>query len=101
MSIWDKQRRSRILNELKRVVIDIRYSNVLEIMNSTTKLLMFALMLFTFMLGMTIAYYDAVVLRDPPIHYSIESRALNYIDKDCYTKSDIELIVFGKVLYYE
>jgi hypothetical protein len=53
------------------------------------------------MLGMTIAYYDAVVLRDPPIHYSIENRALNYIDKDCYTKSDIELIVFGKVLYYE
>ena len=33
MSIWDKQRRSRILNELKRVVIDIRYLNVLEIMN--------------------------------------------------------------------
>ena len=70
-------------------------------MNSTTKLLIFALMLLAFMLGMTIAYYDAVVLRDPPIHYSIESRALNYTDKDCYTKSDIELIVFGKVLYYE
>ena len=33
MNIWDKQRRSRILSEQKRVVIDIRYSNVLEIMN--------------------------------------------------------------------
>ena len=33
MSIWDKQQHSRILNELKRVVIDIRYLNVLEIMN--------------------------------------------------------------------
>ena len=49
-------------------------------MNSITKLLIFALALFTFILGMTIAYYDAVILRDPPIHYSIESRALNYTD---------------------
>ena len=32
-SIWDKQRRSRILNELKRGVTDTRYLNVLEIMN--------------------------------------------------------------------
>ena len=70
-------------------------------MNSITKLSIIALMLFTFMLGMTIAYYDAVILRDPPIHYSIECRALNYTDKDCYTKCDIELIVFGKVLDYE
>jgi hypothetical protein len=50
---------------------------------------------------MTIAYYDAVILRDPPIHYSIESRALNYTDKDCYTKCDIELIVFGKIVNHE
>ena len=70
-------------------------------MNSTIKLLVFALMLFAFMLGMTIAYYDAVVLRDPPIHYSIESRYLNYTKKDCYTQSDVELIIFGKVLDYE
>ena len=70
-------------------------------MNSITKLSIFALMLFTFMLGMTIAYYDAVILRDPPIHYSIESRALNYTDKDCYTKCDIELIVFGKIVNHE
>ena len=70
-------------------------------MNSITKLSIVALMLFTFMLGMTIAYYDAVILRDPPIHYSIECRALNYTEKDCYTKCDIELIVFGKVLDYE
>ena len=33
MNIWDKQRRSRILNERKRVVTDIRYLSVLEIMN--------------------------------------------------------------------
>ena len=33
MSIWDKQRRSRILNELKQGVTDTRYLNVLEIMN--------------------------------------------------------------------
>jgi len=70
-------------------------------MNSITKLLIFALALFTFILGMTIAYYDAVILRDPPIHYSIESRALNYTDKDCYTKCDIELIVFGKIVNHE
>jgi hypothetical protein len=89
------------LNEQKRVVIDTRYLNVLEIMNSITKLLIFALALFTFILGMTIAYYDAVILRDPPIHYSIESRALNYTDKDCYTKCDIELIVFGKIVNHE
>ena len=68
-------------------------------MNSITKLLIFALALFTFILGMTIAYYDAVILRDPPIHYAIESRCLNYTNKDCYTKSDVELIVFGKVLH--
>ena len=70
-------------------------------MSSITKLLVFALMLFAFMLGMTIAYYDAIILRDPPIHYSIECRALNYTDKDCYTKCDIELIVFGKIVNHE
>ena len=68
-------------------------------MNSITKLLIFALALFTFILGMTIAYYDAVMLRNPPLHYEIESRCLNYTNKDCYTKSDVELIVFGKVLH--
>jgi len=67
-------------------------------MNSITKLLIVAVALFSFMLGMTIAYYDATILRDPPLHYAIESRCLNYTDKDCYTKSDVELIVFGKVL---
>tara|TARA_R100000541_G_scaffold19339_2_gene29317 strand:+ start:672 stop:911 length:240 start_codon:yes stop_codon:yes gene_type:complete len=68
-------------------------------MNSTYKFLTTAAAFFAFMLGMTIAYYDAVILRDPPLHYAIESRALNYTDKNCYTKSDIELIVFGHVLY--
>ena len=66
-------------------------------MNSTIKLLVFALMLFAFMLGMTIAYYD-VATEDPNPRYAIEHRALNYTEKDCYTKCDIELIVFGKVL---
>ena len=33
ISIWDKQQHLRTLNELKRVVIDTRYLNVLEIMN--------------------------------------------------------------------
>ena len=55
-------------------------------------------MLYSFMLGMILAYYDAVILRDPPIHYSIESRYLNFTEKNCYTQSDVELIVFGKVL---
>ena len=32
-NIWDRQQRLRILNELKRVVIDTRYLNVYEIMN--------------------------------------------------------------------
>ena len=70
-------------------------------MNSINKFLLCALILFSFILGWSIAHYDAVILRDPPIHYSIESRYLNYTDKDCYTKSDVELIVFGKVLNHE
>ena len=69
-------------------------------MNSISKFLICALVLFSFMLGMTIAYYD-IAIKDPSPHYLIEHRALNYIDKECYKKSDIELIVFGKVLYYE
>jgi len=70
-------------------------------MNSINKLLIVAIALFSFMLGMTIAYYDATILRDPPLHYAIESRCLNYTDKECYTRSDIELIVFGKILDYD
>ena len=52
------------------------------------------------MLGMTIAGYSQFNA-DPPEHYNIQSRALNYTDKDCCTKIDIELIVFGKVLDHE
>ena len=33
MSIWDRQQHLRILKELKRVVIDIRYLKQYEIMN--------------------------------------------------------------------
>ena len=88
----------RTSNVLKQTVTDTHYLNVLEIMN---RLLTIVIALFSFILGMTIAYYDATILRDPPLHYAIESRCLNYTNKDCYTKSDVELIVFGKVLNYE
>ena len=70
-------------------------------MSSIDKLLVVAFALFSFMLGMTIAYYDAVMLRNPPLHYEIESRCLNYTKKECYTQADIELIVFGKILNYD
>jgi len=65
------------------------------------RLLIIVIALFSFMLGMTIAYYDATILIYPPLHYAIESRCLNYTDKECYTRSDIELIVFGKILDYD
>jgi len=45
----------------------------------------------------TIAGYSQFTA-DPPEHFAIHSRALNYTDKDCYTKADVELIVFGKIL---
>ena len=62
---------------------------------------MFALgMVFAFMLSMTIACYNELTA-DPPKHFAIHTRALNYTDKECYTKCDIELIVFGKVLDYD
>ena len=64
-------------------------------------IIMFALgMVFAFMLSMTIAGYITVTA-DPPEHFAIHTRALNYTDKDCYSKIDIELIVFGKVLDHE
>mgnify|MGYP005821855167 FL=1 len=69
-------------------------------MNSITKLSIFALMLFSLILGMTIAYYD-VVMEDPSPHLAIQHRALDYTEKDCYTKCDIELIVFGKIVNHE
>ena len=54
----------------------------------------------TFTLGMCVAFY--MVLHSEPCKvYDIQSRYLNYTDKDCYTKSDVELIVFGKVLEYD
>ena len=53
-----------------------------------------------FMLSMTIACYIDI-MADPPEHFNIQSRALNYTEKDCYTQSHIEMIVFGKVLYYD
>ena len=55
---------------------------------------------FAFMLSMTIACY-IMITADPPEHFAIHTRALNYTNKDCYTKTDVELIVFGKVLDHE
>ena len=69
-------------------------------MNKIYILLTIAIALCAFMLGMTIAGYTKFTA-DPPEHYNIQSRALNYTDKDCYSKIDIELIVFGKVLEHE
>ena len=69
-------------------------------MNSIHTLLTIAVALCGVMLGLTIAGYTQIKA-DPPEHYAIHSRALNYTDKECYSKIDIELIVFGKVLDHE
>ena len=54
----------------------------------------------TFTLGMCVAFY--MVLHSEPCKvYDIQSRYLNYTNKDCYTVSDVELIIFGKVLDHE
>jgi uncharacterized membrane protein len=69
-------------------------------MNSIHTLLTIAIALCAFMLGVTVAGYSQFNA-DPPEHYAIHNRALNYTEKDCYSKIDIELIVFGKVLDYD
>ena len=69
-------------------------------MNKIDILLTIAIALCAFMLGLTVAGYTQFTA-DPHEHYNIQSRCLNYTDNDCYTKSDVELIVFGKVLDYE
>ena len=61
------------------------------------KLITIAIAAATFTLGMTVAFY-MVLHFEPCKVYEIQSRALNYTNKDCYTKTDVELIVFGKVL---
>ena len=66
-------------------------------MNNVHRLFVLAVAWVFFLLGMTIAYYNQFTA-DPQEHFAIHSRALNYTDKDCYTKSDVELIVFGKIL---
>ena len=64
-------------------------------------IIMFALgAISAFMLGMTLACYNEITA-DPPEHFAIHTRALNYTNKECYSKIDIELIVFGKVLDYD
>jgi hypothetical protein len=81
------------------IVVVIAGKNTDTTMNKN--MIMFALgMVFAFMLSMTIAGYITVTA-DPPEHFAIHTRALNYTDKECYTKCDIELIVFGKVLDYD
>ena len=66
-------------------------------MNNIQRLFVLAVAWVFFMLGVTLAYYKQF-MADPPEHYAIHCRALNYTDKECYTKSDVELIVFGKIL---
>jgi len=66
-------------------------------MNNIHRLFMLGVSWFAFILGVTIAGYSQFTA-DPPEHFAIHSRALNYTDKDCYTKADVELIVFGKIL---
>ena len=69
-------------------------------MNKIDILLTIAVALCAFMLGLTVAGYTQFNA-DLPEHYNIKNRCLNYTDKDCYTKTDVELIVFGKVLDHE
>ena len=69
-------------------------------MNNIHRLFVLAVAWVFFMLGVTLAYYKQFT-SDPPEHHAIHSRALNYTDKDCYTKCDVELIVFGKILDYD
>ena len=69
-------------------------------MNKIDILLTIAVALCSFMLGLTVAGYTQLNA-DLPEHYNIQNRCLNYTDKDCYTKTDVELIVFGKVLDHE
>ena len=66
-------------------------------MNNVHRLFVLAVAWVFFMLGVTLAYYKQFT-DDPPEHFAIHNRALNYTDKDCYTKCDVELIVFGKIL---
>ena len=66
-------------------------------MNNIYRLFMLGVSWFAFILGVTIAGYSQFTA-DPPEHFAIHSRALNYTDKDCYTRADVELIVFGKIL---
>jgi hypothetical protein len=81
------------------IVVVIAGKNMDTTMNKN--IIMFALgAISAFMLSMTIAGYITVTA-DPPEHFAIHTRALNYTDKDCYTKTDVELIVFGKVLDYD
>ena len=69
-------------------------------MNKIDVLLTIAVALCAFMLGLTVAGYTQFNA-DLPEHYNIHNRCLNYTVKDCYTKTDVELIVFGKVLDHE
>jgi len=69
-------------------------------MNKFQKLVTAFIAIACMKLGFLIAIWIIIGLEPSP-HYAIESRALNYVEKDCYTKLDIELIVFGKILDHE
>ena len=69
--------------------------NVLETMNKLKNIIA----------GITIALLSCICtmiyLVGKPVdeHIVIQNRALNYFDKTCYDMDDIEMIVFGEVLY--
>ena len=69
-------------------------------MNNYQKLVTAFISLACMKLGFLIALFVILGLEPSP-HYAIESRYLNYTNKDCYTGSDVELIIFGKVLDHE
>ena len=54
-------------------------------------------LLFSFILGIYIAMYYCY---KQPIdeHVNISNRYINWPESNCYSQSDVELIVFGKIL---
>ena len=64
------------------------------------KIILIGTILISFILGIIIAFYITIFFEPCP-YLAVEQRMFNYTEKDCYTKCDLELIVFGKVLDYE
>jgi len=64
------------------------------------KIILIGITFVSFILGMTIAFYITIFFEPCP-YLAVEQRMFNYTEKDCYTKFDLELIIFGKVLDHE